>query len=129
MGEGRFSHPDCITRNVLKTSSQGGEEGAQNVQVTAHGFRGVNRVDHISIRGDAGYTHQVPVHWVEYIAVDRTSEILVCDEAPAAPPPPSSDPEAISPHTAPRWRSHFAQHGLSPENAVVRRSIFTALAR
>lgn len=125
MGEGRFSHPDSVTRNVLKTVSRGGEEGAQKVQVTAHGFRGVNRVDHIPVRGDDGYTHQVPVHWVEYIAVDRTSDILVCDEAPGATPTSQAGPETAA--SAPRWRSHFAQHGLSPDNAVARRSIFAAL--
>ncbi|MNL47215.1 hypothetical protein D3C87_1699880 [compost metagenome] len=122
MGAGRFSHPDSVTRNVLKTASHGGEEGAQKVQVTAHGFRGVARVDHIPVRGDDGYTHQVPVQWIEYIPVNRTSEILVCDAAPT--------PMAHTAQNAdPRWRSHFAQHGLSPENAVARRSIFAAQLR
>lgn len=121
MGERHFSHPDSVTRNVLKTASQGDDEGAQKVQITAHGFRGINRVDHISVRGDDGYTHQVPVHWIEYIPVDRTSDILVCDEALA--------PSTASETTAPRWHSHFAQHGLTPENAVARRSIFAALLR
>jgi hypothetical protein len=129
MGESHFSHPDSVTRNVLKTASQGDERGAQKVQVTAHGFRGENRVDYIRVRGDDGYTHQVPVHWVEYISVDRTSEILVCNEAPAATPAPDAGPEASPPQPAPRWRSHFAQHGLSPEHAVVRRSLFAALLR
>jgi hypothetical protein len=129
MGEGQFSHPDSVTRNVLKTASHGDEDGAQKVQVTAHGFRGENRVDHISVRGDDGYTHRVPVHWVEYISVDRRSEILVCEETPVAPPAPDAAPEATPPQAAPRWRGHFAQHGLSPENAVVRRSIFAALVQ
>lgn len=127
MGAGRFSHPDSVTRNVLKTASHGGEEGAQKVQVTAHGFRGVDRVDHISVRGDDGYTHQVPVQWIEYIPVNRTSEILVCDAAPT--PTARAAPQATAQHADPRWRSHFAQHGLSPENAVARRSIFAAELR
>lgn len=75
------------------------------------------------VRGDDGYTHQVPVHWVEYVPVDRTCDILVCDEAPTAAP--TTDTE-LSP-AASRWRSHFTQHGLSPDNAVARRSIFAAL--
>ncbi|MND64040.1 hypothetical protein D3C80_553640 [compost metagenome] len=127
MGEGRFRHPDSVTRNVLKTASRGGEDGAQKVQVTAHGFRGVDRVDHIPVRGDDGYTHQVPVHWVEYVPVDRTCDILVCDEAPTAAPTTDAGPDTDLSPTASRWRSHFAQNGLSPENAVARRSIFAAL--
>lgn len=52
----------------------------RGTQKVAHDFRGVDRVDHIPVRGDDSYTHQVPVHWIEYIPVNRTSGILVCDE-------------------------------------------------
>lgn len=124
MGESRFSHPDSVTRNVLKTTSHGSAEGAQKVQVTAHGFRGEDRVDYIPVRGNDGHTHQVPVHWVQYIAVDRTSDILVCDAAPSASSSSDAAPTPVS-----DWQERFAQHGLSPESAVARRSIFAALLR
>ena len=123
MGEGRFSHPQSVTRNVLKTASRGGHGGAQKVQVTAHGFRGDDRVDYVLVRGDDGNSHRVPVNWVEYTSVDRTSEILVCDEATGRPAR-GADSEG-----APPWKSHFSQHGGSLESAVARRSIVSALLR
>lgn len=125
MGERRFSHPDCITRSVLKTAIQESQDGAQKIEVTAYGYRGEERVDYISKRGGDGRTHQVPVHWVDYIPVSRATEMLVCHETPAAPLAASE--EASSP--PPGWRGVFAQHGLSPEAAVVRRSLFAALMR
>ncbi|PIC01465.1 hypothetical protein CSW60_08195 [Caulobacter sp. X] len=126
MGERCFAHPDCITRNVLKTVSQESQNGAQRVNVTAYGYRGDDRVDYISMRGDDGRTHEVPVHWVDYIPVNRTSELLVCHETPASTLATS---EEASPQPQSSWRGHFAQHGVSPENAIARRSLFAALIR
>jgi len=44
-------------------------------------------------------------------------------------PAPHAAPQATAQHADQRWRSHFAQHGLSPDSAVARRSIFAAQLR
>lgn len=120
MGENNFEHPECITRNVLKTATKQASDGAQVVQVTAHGFRGLDRVDYVSVRGGDGRNHRVAVEWVEYIPVKRTSELLVCD-------PPSSETPVSAPEGASAWQAHFAERGILPHNAVIRRSIVSAL--
>ena len=47
--------------------------------VPAHGFRGVNRVDYVSVHGGDGHRHDVPVEWIEYVPIQRTSEMYVSE--------------------------------------------------
>jgi hypothetical protein len=120
VGESDFAHPDCITRNILKTSSKQDSKGAQVVRVTAHGFRGVDRVSHVTVRGGDGRNHRVAVHWVQYIPVKRMSELLVCD-------PQSLDPLGSTPEVPNVWQAHFAKRSIPLHNAIIRRSIVSAL--
>lgn len=69
----------------------------------------------------------MPVHWVEYIPVERTSDILVCDTDPNTTPADGASPTHKA--RASSWQERFAQHGLTPENAVARRSLFAAFMR
>ena len=73
LGHDRFGHPDCITQNILKTSSVWSSDGV--VSVTANGYRGKDRVEFVPVWGNDGRLHNVPVEWVEYLPVSRTSEI------------------------------------------------------
>ena len=69
-----FAHPKCVTQNILKTKCVFRDgSGAGDVEVTAYGFRGEDRVDHVSVYGGDGRFHSVPVPWVEYLPVQRTS--------------------------------------------------------
>ena len=77
MGEYNFKHPDSVTSNILKTKVIGSHPGTDLLSVTAYGYQGINRVDYVSVRGGDGYVHQVPVNWVEYLPVDRTSEMAI----------------------------------------------------
>ena len=90
LGEDRFKHPKSITRNILKTSTCPSPDGV--VSVTADGYRGEDRVEYVSVWGNDGRCHNVPVEWIEYLPVSRTSKIKVdiADEYAAA-----ADPQGI----------------------------------
>ena len=79
-GDSRFEHPECITQNILKTRcSERDTDGNAIVEVTAYGFRGVDRVEVIPVYGNDGRWHNVPVEWVEYLPVERTSSMYLQD--------------------------------------------------
>ncbi|MGN0884970.1 MAG: MAG1210 family protein [Candidatus Spyradosoma sp.] len=72
-GEDAFRHPSCITRSLLKTRVVERANGESRVAVTAHGYRGEERVDYEDVYGGDGRLHRVAVHWTEYLPVQRTS--------------------------------------------------------
>ena len=78
-GESRFRHPDCITQNILKTEVVSRRDGVSDVEVTAHGYRGEDRVDYKEVYGGDGHWHSVPVEWVEYLPVERTSAMRLSE--------------------------------------------------
>ncbi len=78
-GEDVYRHPQCVTRSLLKAALRRQEDGAQEVAVTAHGFRTEPRLDYVEVRGGDGRLHDVPVEWTEYLPVSRTSPLRVLD--------------------------------------------------
>ena len=78
-GEDKFQHPDCVTRSILKTQivQQNGTEST--IAVTAYGYSGVERVDYEEVYGGDGNWHDVPVPWIEYLPVQRTSNMCLCE--------------------------------------------------
>ena len=76
------------------------------VQVTAHGYRGINRVDYVKVRGGDGRNHSVAVEWVDYITVQRSSDILVCD-------PVAQDLSVSTPQGASNMNARFAERGIN----------------
>jgi len=78
-GGDRFRHPDCITENVLKTEVVNRRDGVSDVAVTAYGYRGEDRVDYEEVYGGDGNYHTVPVKWVEYLPVERTSRMRLSE--------------------------------------------------
>jgi len=84
MGDGYFKNPASATTNILKTNIVKSAEGKDVVRVTAYGYRTVARTDYISKVGGDGRWHQIPVHWTEYIPVDKDTdiEIKVLEEKP-----------------------------------------------
>lgn len=75
----RFEHPDCETKCILKTSLAQKVGETDVVNVTAHGFRTVKHVETVMKMGGDGRMHGVPVTWIEYIPVERTSPISMSD--------------------------------------------------
>ena len=78
-GEDKFAHPSCITRSILKTKVVQQGDGESTVAVTAHGYRGEDRVDYEEVYGGDGDWHDVPVHWTEYLPVQRTSSMCISE--------------------------------------------------
>lgn len=122
-GEAEFKHPDCVTRSILKTTSRIDADGSQRVRVTASGYRSVERVDHVVVRGGDGRNHRVPVHWYEYLNVQRTSDMVVQETVLS-----DNDSAAMTPvREEATLREVFEQRGVAFQNAIMRRSIVSAV--
>ena len=77
-GDDHFEHPDCITQNILKTRRlRTNADGSSTIRVTAHGFRGENRVDMVPAYGGDGRWHNVPVEWVEYFPIKNSRNMKI----------------------------------------------------
>lgn len=81
-----LAHPESTTQNILKTKVIAKGVDFDNVTITSHGFKTVDRVDYIPRTAGNGSIHQVPVRWVEYIPVskDTNATIKVLDKAEEA---------------------------------------------
>jgi hypothetical protein len=79
-GDDKFKHPSCITRSILKTKLVKRQDGESTIAVTAHGYKGEERVDYESVYGSDGKTHKVPVRWIQYYPVNKTSNMCLTEE-------------------------------------------------
>ncbi len=122
-GEAMFNHPECVTRSILKTSTQHEADGSQTVHVTASGFRSVERIHHVSVRGGDGRSHQVPVHWNEYFGVQNSANMLVKETTS----PGELPGEAATASNELALPASFSQRGIDLRQAVLRRSIVSAV--
>jgi len=121
--EAEFKHPDCVTRSILKTASRIEADGSQRVRVTASGYSSVARVDYVAVRGGDGRSHQVPVHWHEYHDVQRASDMVVREKSPS-----SDDGRNLNTDSEEATlRKVFEQRGIQYQNAILRRSIVSAV--
>lgn len=78
LGEERFRPSGAITRSILKTQTAAGAGGDAVLTITAHAFRGRERVEYVTQFGGDGKLHRIPVHWIEYLPVSRKSQLAVC---------------------------------------------------
>ena len=78
-GERRFAHPNCITRSILKTRLLHRGDGESTVEVTAYGYCGVERVECKEVYGGDGRWHDVAVKWTEYLPVEKSSSMCLCE--------------------------------------------------
>lgn len=69
-----LAHPDSQTQNILKTKVLAKGIDFDSVEITSHGFRTVEHLEHVSRTAGNGRIYQVPVRWVEYIPVEQTSK-------------------------------------------------------
>ena len=72
-----FAHERTRTQTILKAAPAGRRGGTDSVSVTAYSFDAIDRVDYVSVFGGDGRSHAVPVPWVEYVPVERTSEMAL----------------------------------------------------
>lgn len=97
-GEACFRHPNCVTRNILKTRVVERAGGESVVAVTAYGYKGVDRVACEEVRGGDGRWHEVAVRWTEYLPVQRTSNMFLSERR--EPSEPFRHRAAVSPASA-----------------------------
>ena len=76
-GDKRFQHPDCVTHSILKTEENRYSGERAQIEVTAYGYKAVDRIDSVYVRGGDGHKHRVDVHWDEYLPVSQTSSLRI----------------------------------------------------
>lgn len=81
-GEEHFSHPSCRTPSILKTVTRGSGD-ATHFEVTAKGYRIVERADYVTRRDSSGNLHQVRVLWDDYIPVEHTTSLIALPDTDA----------------------------------------------
>ncbi|MBP5320470.1 MAG: hypothetical protein J6334_05745 [Kiritimatiellae bacterium] len=119
-GDDRFKHPDCVTKTILKTAVESRRDGMTDLTVTAYGFRGESRVDYVRVWGGDGCPHDVPVEWVEYLPVERTSRLSVSEQKGVSY---ADYRKALAESTPDAWRQMFRAWSADPTRASFRRSI------
>ena len=72
-----FAHEDSKTESILKVVPVYKKGASDSVSVTAYSFDAVDRIDYVSVFGGDGRYHAVPVPWVEYIPLERTSDMAL----------------------------------------------------
>ena len=122
-GQNTFRHPKSVTENILKTHSTRNRDGATEVDITAHGFRGKERVDYIPTQGGDGRLHNVRVKWIEYIPVQRTSTLIIRETDGL-----TLEEYERKTQTSPDWQAFFRQWRTEPQHASFRRSIVSFLS-
>ena len=103
-GEKHFRHPDSATLSLLKVRVDARSGGETSATVVAHGFRTEERVDVVSKWGGDGRCHDVEVHWLEYLPVQRETPMSALDAT--SRPRAWETPEA-NPSAAEAWREAF----------------------
>lgn len=77
LGAEKFSHPDSSTKNILKTKIIKSKDNKDIINVTAHGYKAVDRVDFQTKMGMDGKLHTIPVKWVEYIPINESTDVEI----------------------------------------------------
>jgi hypothetical protein len=86
---------DSVTHNIVKTSLSGSRDHTDTLNVHAWGYRTVARTDYVSKYGRDGRWHNVPVHWTEFIMVDKNTQLEVKVDG--------EDKDNMSKQTAEQW--------------------------
>jgi hypothetical protein len=118
-----LKHPASVSENVLERHASG--SGAKrNVTVTTHGYEGIPRIDVIPMLGGVGNMHPIPAPWTEYLPISQNSTMVV-----SAVTNRKFDDDADDEKLQKGWHSAIQQHGISPENVIVRGALAAALFR
>lgn len=121
-GEAHFKHTESVTQNLLKTEILEARESGTKIRVSALGYKGIPRVDHVEVLGGDGKKHQVPVQWTEYVAVEKSSPAFV-GFVPTTSSPASDDD---APETS-RIEELLAKSAVQSQKILTRDSLFVAI--
>ena len=70
-------HEDSRTEAILKTEFIKAESTADIIGITAYSYETYDRVDFIPVLGGDGRIHAVPVPWIEYLPVMKTTRARI----------------------------------------------------
>lgn len=70
-------HPDTKTKAILKSTFVGSENYIDETSITAYSYDIAKRVAVVSVHGDDGYYHDVPVEWDEYLPLEITNNFYI----------------------------------------------------
>lgn len=76
-------HPETKTSAILKTKFIESDGKADKTCITAYSYKTIPRVDIVSVRGDDGNYHDVPVDWKEYVPLTQKTDVYVSDSGNA----------------------------------------------
>ncbi|MGL5681954.1 MAG: MAG1210 family protein [Marinifilaceae bacterium] len=118
-GEAKFMHPESITDNILKVEMNP-TSTETIVDVTAHGFRGEERLDYISKLGGDGRYHNVPVEWIEYIPVKKVSPLILKEVGNY-----NRQEYIDNIHNSKEWKEFYTARNISFANTSFHKSIIS----
>lgn len=72
-----FAPSECVTPLILKSTFVGKGGNAESMNITAHGFKGTERVTYVTKLGGDGKSHEIPVHWIEYTPVSKVTPFTI----------------------------------------------------
>lgn len=75
-----FAHEQTETDVILKTSLLQKDKGIDKLGVAAYSFKTTEHIDYVAQLGGDGHIHDVPVHWLEYIPLEKYSEMQLTDD-------------------------------------------------
>lgn len=79
-GQEHFMAPNCVTNCILKTEQTDIKGDDSTIKVYAHGHTSVKRVEYVTVLGDDGKKHRVPVYWDEYFPVTGTGQFHIRED-------------------------------------------------
>lgn len=77
LGASTFAAPDTATDTILKTKFVSKNDDTDIVEVNAYSYATEPRIDYVPVFGGDKRFHNVPVHWIEYIPLVKTSNMAV----------------------------------------------------
>ena len=70
-------HPDTKTNAILKSSFVRSDNNIDETCIKAYSYDIEKRVDYVSVHGDDGYWHDVPVPWDEYLPLEAVNNFYI----------------------------------------------------
>lgn len=70
-------HPDTKTKAILKSSFVGSQNGVDETCITSYSYDIEQRVEMVSVYGDDGYFHDVPVEWDLYLPLEISNNFFI----------------------------------------------------
>lgn len=74
--------PKTRTSAIFKTHFVGASGDADEISVKAYSYDIIRRTDYVSVEGDDGYMHDVPVEWNEYIPLEAENNFYITQHPP-----------------------------------------------